>query len=237
MWTPAPGTTWQWQLTTPVDLSVAAAVYDIDLFDNDQKVVAALHARGRKAVCYMEVGAWESYRPDAARFPAAVLGRQMPGYPEERYLDIRRIDILGPIMKARLDQCRAKGFDGVEPDIDDSYFEGPDATGFPLAYGDQVAYTRFIARAAHERGLSIGLKNGADERFIRDVLPFVDWALVESCMEYNECGLLKSFVQAGKAVFHVEYSGKASSFCPYARSLGFSSMRKNVDLDASREPC
>src|SRR5262245_31838598 len=48
IWHPAPGTTWQWQLTgLPIDQSFDVAMYDIDLFDNDASVVAALHAKGR----------------------------------------------------------------------------------------------------------------------------------------------------------------------------------------------
>jgi len=59
IWTPSPGTTWQWQLRGPVDLSVDADVYDIDLFANDASVVDALHAQGRT------VGM--AFRPTSAR--------------------------------------------------------------------------------------------------------------------------------------------------------------------------
>ena len=52
-WIPPPNTTWQWQLTTPVDLSVDAQLFDIDLFDNAASVVAALHSRGRHVACYL----------------------------------------------------------------------------------------------------------------------------------------------------------------------------------------
>ena len=70
IWYPAPNSTWQWQLTgLPVDQSVDVAVYDIDLFDNDASVVAALHARGRKVICYMDAGSWEDFRPDAGAVP------------------------------------------------------------------------------------------------------------------------------------------------------------------------
>ncbi|CAN5191681.1 hypothetical protein BH18ACT4_BH18ACT4_15040 [soil metagenome] len=114
-WSPAPGVTWQWQLTTPVNTSVNAEVYDIDLFENDASVVATLHAAGRKVICYLSAGSYENFRPDASRFPAVVLGRNN-GWPGEKWLDIRRLDILGPIMEDRLDECAAKGFDAVEPD-------------------------------------------------------------------------------------------------------------------------
>ena len=45
-------------------------MYDVDLFDTPVSVVASLHARGRKVICYMSAGSWEDFRPDATRFPA-----------------------------------------------------------------------------------------------------------------------------------------------------------------------
>ena len=41
-----------------------------------------------------------------------------------------------------------------------------------------------------------------------------DRALNEQCFQYNECDLLTPFIQAGKAVFGVEYSGDPADFCP-----------------------
>ena len=52
-------TNWQWQLTTPVDQNVKVQMYDIDMFDNDASVVSSLHNKGRKVVCYIDVGTWE----------------------------------------------------------------------------------------------------------------------------------------------------------------------------------
>jgi len=54
-------------------------------------------------------------RPDAGAFPDAVKG-DSNGWSGERWLDIRRLDVLGPIMQRRLDLCKQKGFDAVEPD-------------------------------------------------------------------------------------------------------------------------
>src|SRR5262245_16860286 len=112
-WMPAPNTTWQWQLTTPVDQSVDAQMYDIDLFDNAASVVASLHAAGRHVVCYLDVGTYEPGRPDSSAFPQSVIGKELPDFPDERWLDIRRLDLLGPIMERRLDLCQQKGFDAV----------------------------------------------------------------------------------------------------------------------------
>jgi hypothetical protein len=232
IWKPALVTSWQWQLTgLPVDETVVAEVFDIDLFDTEASVVASLHAAGRKVICYMSAGSWEDYRPDAARFPAAVLGRSN-GWPGERWLDIRRLDVLGPIMEARLDLCKAKGFDAVEADNVDGY---TNRTGFPLTYDDQFRYNIFLASAAHARGLSIGLKNDGDQ--VVDLLPYFDWALNEQCFQYDECDALLPFVAAGKAVFHVEYDLATSAFCAQANAMNFNSLRKNLDLDRYRQSC
>jgi hypothetical protein len=206
-------------------------MYDIDMFDNDSSVVTALHNSSRKAVCYIDFGTWENWRPDAAQFPASVLGKSN-GWPGEKWLDIRQIAVLGPIMSARLDLCKAKGFDAVEPDNIDGY---SNSTGFPLNYQDQLAYNQWIANAAHSHGLSVGLKNDVEQA--NDLQPYFDWALDEQCFQYNECGTLSTFVSAGKSVFEVEYQGSTSSFCPSASALGLSSMLKHLSLDAWKQDC
>ena len=161
-------------------------------------------------------------RPDAGAFPDAVKG-DSNGWSGERWLDIRRLDVLGPIMQRRLDLCKQKGFDAVEPDNVDGY---TNSTGFPLTAADQLTYNRFLATAAHARGLSIGLKNDLDQA--QTLEPDFDWALNEQCFQYNECGLLKPFSAAGKAIFEVEYNLDPAQFCPQARTLGIMSMKKKL---------
>jgi hypothetical protein len=232
LWQPGLVTSWQWQLTNlPVDQSYDVDMYDIDLFDNDASVVASLHAQGRKVVCYMSAGSWENWRPDADQFPASVKGRNN-GWPGEKWLDIRQIDILGPIMQARLDLCQAKGFDAIEPDNVDGY---SNRTGFPITYQDQLTYNRWLADEAHKRGLSVGLKNDVEQ--VNDLLPWFDWTLNEQCFQYRECDTLQPFIDSGKPVFNVEYKLKTSQFCPQANAMNFNSMKKNLDLDAYRVAC
>ena len=81
----------------------------------------------------------------------------------------------------------------------------------------------------------MGLKNDLDQ--VDSLLPFFDWALNESCFQYNECDLLIPFIKSGKAVFGVEYDGDTDQFCPQANALGFSWMKKHLKLDAWREAC
>jgi len=233
LWVPSPKTTWQWQLNgLPLDTSVDVEMYDIDLFDNDAATVAALHVEGRKVVCYMNAGGWKEWRPDAAAFPEAIIGANLDDWEGERWLDIQRIDILAPIMEARMDSCRDKGFDGIETDNIDGYLND---TGFPLDYDDQLEYNIWLAETAHARGLSIGLKNDMDQA--PELLAHFDWALNEECFQYEECETLLPFIEAGKAVFNVEYSLEAGEFCAQARDMGFNSLKKNLDVDAWRESC
>ncbi len=234
-WKPAVNTLWQWQLTQPIDMSVDAEMYDIDLFDTDASVVAALHARGRKVICYISAGSWEDWRPDKDRFPASVIGKDYEGWDGEKWLDIRQIDLLAPVMRARLDECRAKGFDGVEPDNIDAFTND---TGFPLTAADQLAYNRWLANEAHARGLSIGLKNDPEQ--VADLLPYFDWALTEDCFAEEWCADMLPFIAAGKPVFAAEYTDTGittGQFCDRAQAMNFNAILKNRDLDAWQESC
>ena len=233
IWQPALNTSWQWQLSdAPIDQSFDVEMYDIDLFENDASVIAALHASGRRVICYLNAGGWEDWRPDAGQFSEGVIGKNLDGWPGEKWLDIRQMDLLAPILEARLDMCKEKGFDGVEPDNVDGY---QNDTGFPLNYNDQLRFNLWLSAEAHERGLSIGLKNDLEQ--IPDLVEHFDWALNEECFAYDECELLMPFTEAGKAVFNVEYELETSEFCQRAHALSFNSMRKNWELDAWQAPC
>jgi hypothetical protein len=237
-WHPQVKDSWQWQLdidSSPLNTGLDVKVYDIDLFDNDVSVVGALHAEGRKVICYISAGSWENWRPDKGRFPAEVLGKEYDGWPGERWLDIRRIDLLAPVMLARLDLCREKGFDGLEPDNIDGYAND---TGFSLTYTDQIRYNTWLAKEAHARGLSIGLKNDADQ--VGDLLGYFDWALAEDCFDQQWCEQLSPFIAAGKPVFDAEYTDTGitrSEFCPQAGALQFSAIFKNRELDSWVDFC
>ena len=233
-WQPAPGTSWQWQLSGEIDTAFDVQMYDIDLFDTPQNVIDQLHTDGRIVICYFSAGSWEEWRSDAGQFPAPVIGEPLDGWEGEYWLDIRQLDVLGPLMGARLDAAVQKNCDGVEPDNINAYEDGND-TGFPITYQDQIVYNIWLAEQAHARGLSIGLKNDLEQ--IDDLLPYFDWMLNESCFYYDECDYLIPFVNAGKAVFGVEYELSPADFCPQANAMNFDWLKKNWDLDAWREAC
>lgn len=130
-------------------------------------------------------------------------------------------------MRARLNLAASKGCDGVEPDNVDGYQNN---NGLGLTASDQLQYNRWLAAEAHKRNLSVGLKNDLDQ--VRQLVHNFDWALNEQCFEYAECDRLLPFVNAGKAVFGVEYNGNPASFCPTLNAMGFSWLKKGEDLYA-----
>ena len=236
IWRPEPGVTWQWQLEElPVDQSLNVAVYDIDLFDNGRDVVAALHGAGKRVICYISAGSWEEWRPDAGNFPDSILGSAYDGWEGERWLDIRKIDELAPIIEGRLDQCQMKGFDAIEPDNIDGY---DNDTGFPISYDDQLKYNRWLADEAHERGLSIGLKNDPEQAVA--LVSYFDWALTEDCFAEDWCDKMSPFMTSGKAVLAAEYTDTGiatEDFCDDADALGIDAILKHRNLNRFLEVC
>jgi hypothetical protein len=224
--------TWQVQFTGRIDKTVGADVFDLDAFDTTARLVRALHLRGKRVVCYVNAGAWEDWRPDAARYPEATKGSSLEGWPGERWLDIRRLDLLAPILADRVELCRSRGFDGIEFDNVDGY---ANASGFDLSEADQLAFNRWLATAAHGRGLAVGLKNALE--LVVELEPDFDFAIVEQCFAYRECQLTRPFVHAGKPVLDIEYRLARRAFCSRAKRLGIEAMRKHVELDAWRRAC
>lgn len=228
------GMSWHWQLQASLNTGYGVDIYDVDLFDTDTSVIGDLQAQGRLVICYFSAGSWEDWRDDAGDFEQAALGNPLDGWPGEKWLDVRASS-LEAVMEARLDLAADKGCDGVEPDNVDGYAND---SGFSLSGSDQLAYNRFLASAAHERGLLIGLKNDLDQ--ISELVTSFDFAVNEECYEYDECERLTPFIDAGKPVLHAEYadglvndSEARALFCDEMLALGLSSMVLPLELDDS----
>jgi len=232
-WRPSPADTFDWQLTEPFDFSRSVDILDLDLFDTTPETIAHLKSQGIRLVCYINGGAWEDWRPDQHAFPPSVLGNSYQNWGGERWLDIRAIDALAPVMRARFDLCRAKGFDAVEPDNINAHNND---TGFPLTRADQIRYNRWLADEAHARGLSIALKNAPD--LLPELAERFDWALLEDCHAQHWCDALAPFVRAGKAVIAVEYTDQLddglnwAKTCLSAAGSGVQAILKSRELDS-----
>jgi hypothetical protein len=223
---------WQIQYSGELDLALEVAVYNLDLFETSAEDIASLHARDIYVMCYFSAGSWEEWRPDAERTPPELIGWDYEGWPGEKWLDVRAIQALAPVLESRIKLAAQKGCDGVDPDNVNGF---ENETGFPLSYAEQLDFNLWLAQTAHAYGLEIGLKNDLSQ--INDLLPFYDWVLNEECFSYNECDLLLLFRKAGKPVFVIEYETKPDDFCPKAQELGFNAIYKNWELDAYREAC
>lgn len=231
-WHPEVGDTFFWQLAGTVRAGRRATIYDIDSETTPRATVAALHRHKRKVVCYISGGSFEEYRGDASAFPAAVLGEQLDGWPDERWLDIRQLHILAPIMRARMAACRAKGFDGIEFDNVDGYTQ---KSGFDITAADQLRYNRWLADEAHRHGLAAGLKNDPDQ--VTALVRWFDFAVVEQCFQYSECAKYTPFIRAYKPVFDAEYVTPLRTFCVPARRLRIEAARYPLALNGAQSRC
>jgi hypothetical protein len=232
VWTPPAHLTWYWQLQGTVRIE-PVEVSDIDGFATPPATVARLHARGQHVICYIDAGTWERWRPDAGRFPASVRGRRN-GWPGERWLDVRRLSVLEPIMTERFAMCARKGFDAVEPDNIDGFENG---TGFPITARQQLTYDEWIAREVHSLGMAVLQKNDPEQA--RRLQPFFDGVLDEQCNQYSECGAFEPYLRAGKPVLNAEYKRSLyPGFCANDRRLGISGALYALELNGTRfQPC
>ena len=231
-WKPPQQLSWYWQLTGTVNNSNPAAAYDIDGFDTSGAEVSSLHAAGKHVICYIDVGTWENWRPDAGKFPGSVLGSQN-GWPGERWLDIRQLSVLEPIMTARFQMCKQKGFDAVEPDNIDGW---ENSTGFPISAQDQLTYDEWVAREVHSLGLAVLQKNDPEQA--TQLQPYFDGVLDEQCNEYSECSSFAPYLRADKPVLNAEYNLSAGQFCASDNRAGIMGALFNLNLDGSTyQPC
>jgi hypothetical protein len=132
VWQPAVGASWQIVLAKGLKLGSGASVvpstagiYDIDLFENtaqgtDKSVIDALHAQGKKVICYFSAGTYEPYRPDSSKFKPADLGKALPDWPDEKWLKVSSPDVRA-IMSSRIEIAAKMGCDGLDPDNMDGY--------------------------------------------------------------------------------------------------------------------
>ncbi|HEY1656151.1 MAG TPA: endo alpha-1,4 polygalactosaminidase [Candidatus Tumulicola sp.] len=230
-WVPKARSTYAVQYDGKLDLNVDADAFDLDGFDTRPAVVAALHNANRHAVCYIDVGTWEKWRPDAGKFPASVLGKPDGGWPGERWLDIRQRAVLEPIMRARFQICQRKGFDAVDPENIDGY---QNRTGFPLRANQQLAYDRWVARAVHALGLAVAQKN--DPAQVGQLAGNFDFAVVEQCDKYAFCDRFARYASRGALAVDIEYDMPRKEFqertCPKTRGDGETALLKHLRLDA-----
>ena len=238
--------------------TVQPTVFDIDfqtdgactggtITQENTGAVNAIHAlqggTGR-AICYIDAGGAESFRPDFPAYQAfndncggCLFGRPIGGFRNEFWLNInndrgQRTFILGQI-GARLDRCVADRFDGLEMDVVDAW---SNRTGLTITPDTQLLFNTALANLAHSKGLTVALKNDVEQ--IPDLAPYFDYAINEQCQQYSECGNYTTYFAPTKAVFQVEYKLSTSKFCPPANAANRNAIVKTFDLfDLPWTPC
>ncbi len=230
---------WQWQLQGEIDTTLPVQVYNIDIAA-PQARIDELKARGIKLICYFSAGTVERFRPDEHLFPQEIIGEQYEDLVDEQWVDYAEIDSIAHIMRARINRCKAKGFDAIEIDnVDAHNYESRNeqgdvvniGTNFNMTLDESIAYVRWLTNEAHSRGLGIGLKNA--EEMVPDVVDEVDWMLVEDCYFDSWCLAATAFIDADKPVFMAEYDELVPDFtpaCELAKSLGYSAIWRDTSL-------
>jgi len=194
--------------------------------------VAALHGEGKHVICYIDVGTAENFRPDYGEFPESVLGLSN-GWPGERWLDIRNLRVLEPIMTARFEMCKQKGFDAVEPDNMEGY---ANESGFPLTAAEQLTFNEWVANEVHALGMAVLQKNDGEQT--QELLTYFDGALTEQCNQYSECGDFQPYLAAGKPVLNAEYRLATRKFCAADNAAGIMGARYALSLNGKKyQPC
>ncbi|MCA1223464.1 endo alpha-1,4 polygalactosaminidase [Streptomyces sp. 8L] len=124
---------------------------------------------------------------------------------DEPLLDIstpaRRAALLG-VVGGWVDGCARAGFDAVEPDNLDSYQR---SRGL-LSRADAAAFAALLATRAHRDGLAVAQKNTGELLDRRRDIGF-DFAVVEECARYGECGGFASAYH--DRIFDIEYDAKS----------------------------
>jgi hypothetical protein len=232
-----------------IDLYVDTKVSGVGNFVVDTAAVDAIHAAGGHAICYLDAGDAETYRPDYQRFVdfdeacgGCLIGNPFSVvFPDEFFLNInndqgQRAFIL-KVNRDRVKKCAAAGFDAVEWDIIDTYEDSH--SGFHISYRSQLMFNTRLANLAHRYGMSVAMKN--DPSQVKGLLPYFDFAIVEQCFQYHFCSGDPApgevaFVQAGKAVFEVEYRLTRDEFCDQADALGINAIKKSRNFSLFATP-
>lgn len=214
-WKPPKNTRWQWVLEGKATANETARfdMYDIDLTDaipantvqevrwqngftanvtwpkgQNAGIIAQLKAQGKKVICYMDTGAFETYEPDAVLFPGKygtnnanremaysgpteyatwdVLGGLSSAsdgsvFAGEYWMDLRQSawPAILPIIQARFDLAKKIGCDGVEGDQNNVY--GNDSS-FNVTEVVSLRWYQEMYYQLHTRGLTAISKNGIE---------------------------------------------------------------------------
>lgn len=194
------------KLHTLVQPSANDSVVLLDGFDASASDVAKWKNQGKIVIGYISVGSWEDWRPDVKQWPLETIGPVMDHWPREKWLNLSNWQKVQPVMTARLNMLKQKGFDGYEGDnisVTDQFKSKSSQKEFA---DENIAYAKWIASAAHSMGMLAILKN-ADE-YASALQPYYDGAIKEEAIKYDEWDNFYPFLDNNKPVWIFEYPGE-----------------------------
>lgn len=218
--------TFYWQLQGTVNTGRPEAVYDIDGFDNAKSVFTNLKGKGKYTIAYFSAGTWEPGRPDSDSFPSGVKGNVVQGWETERWLDVRAISTLQPIMEARVAVAKGKGAHAIEWDNLDVYDQ---SSGFSISQAQNKTWLQMLSTITRAAGLSPIFKN--TPAFASWALPYFDACIVEEAYRYSEIADYMPWRNANKPVWAVEYTGTLN--CTDANNRGIYLAKFPLDLNGA----
>lgn len=124
-WQPALGAKWQIVLSSPIKVTNGAVkpdvpVWDVDLMDTPKSTIDALHASGKKVICYFSAGTYEEWRSDAGQWDKRDFGSPMGDWPGETWVNVKSASVRR-VMEKRIAMAASKGCDAIDPDNVDAY--------------------------------------------------------------------------------------------------------------------
>jgi hypothetical protein len=227
--------------------------YDSDLGDQDgltsggapvadatiEASVAAIHATGAHAICYMDAGTAEDWRSDYGKFDPSELGGPDQGWPGEEFIDVADwstpvpsgYETLETIMTDRMKLCQEEGFDAIDADNVDAYSDGD--IGVNITMGQEETYIDELVAIAHSDGLAFFLVNEINgDSLLATEAPLVDGEIVEQCWADQDCSALDVFVQEGKPILDIEYAGQPeATLCGEANAFPMTAIQTDLALD------
>lgn len=191
---------------------------------------SAAPAAGLYNICY--VNAFQAQPGAESSWDADLLLRDGNGdvvYDDswgEAVLDIRTADKRKRIaakVNGWIDGCASKGYKAVEPDNYDTFTRFPDH----LTGAQAKAYISLLASHAHGKGLAVAQKN-TGELADAGKETGLDFAVVEECGYYDECGDFTA--EYGDNVIVVEYSAKGMDNACAKWGSKLSIVRRDLDV-------
>ena len=198
-------------------------------------------AAGAYNLCYVnafqtqdyQAGWWKRHHPGLLLHSKAGKLVTDPNWHGEILLDTStaaKRRALTRIIGGWIDDCAYRGFDAVDPDNLDSNTRSHHL----LTAADNLAFAKLIAARAHADGLAVGQKNDAELSARARRTAHFDFAVVESCQVYSECGdYLRTY---GADVLEVEYSAKAFAAACADHGDAISIVRRDHNLVARGKP-